>query len=82
MLKKENDAHTGTPQTTDSKTTGELLHILTSTHSQKELDNYLEAHTKPDDSLDFAGCFQHFLDLQRFSRQIKSAAMLCNQTTP
>ena len=63
MLKKENDAHTGTPQTTDSKTTGELLHILTSTHSQKELDNYLEAHTKPDDSLDFAGCFQHFLEI-------------------
>lgn len=63
MLKKENGAHTGTPQTTDSKTTGELLHILTSTHSQKELDNYLETHTESDASMDFAGCFQHFLDI-------------------
>ena len=63
MLKKENDAPSGTPQTTDSKTTGELLHILTSTHSQKELDAYLETHAKPDASLDFAGCFQHFLEI-------------------
>ncbi len=61
MLKKENDAHIGTPQTTDSKTTGELLRILTGTHSQKELDAYLETHTKPDASMDFAGCFQHLL---------------------
>lgn len=63
MLKKENDANTGAPQITDSKTTGELLQILTSTHSQKELDAYLETHTKPDVSLDFAGCFQHFLKI-------------------
>ncbi len=63
MLKKENDAHAGAPQSADTKTTGELLHILTSTHSQKELDNYLETHAKPDASLDFAGCFQHFLEI-------------------
>ncbi len=63
MLKKENNVHTGTPQTIDSKTTGELLHILTGTHSQKELDAYLETHTHPDASMDFAGCFQHFLKI-------------------
>ena len=61
MLKKENDAHTGMPQTADSKTTGELLRILTGTHSQKELDAYLETHTQPDASMGFAGCFQHLL---------------------
>ena len=63
MLKKENGVHTGTPQTTDSKTTGELLNILTSTHSQKELDTYLETHTSPEASMDFVGCFQHFLEI-------------------
>ena len=63
MLKKENDAHAGAPQTADAKTTGELLNILTGTHSQKELDTYLETHTSPDASLDFAGCFQHFLKI-------------------
>ena len=72
MLKKENDAHTETPRTADSKTTGELLRILTGTHSQKELDTYLETHTKPDDSMDFAGCFQHYLKI----RDLKKADVI------
>ena len=68
MLKKENDAHTGTPQTTDAKTTGELLNILTGTHSQKELDSYLETHTQPSAGMDFAGCFQHFLEIHELKK--------------
>lgn len=68
MLKKENDAPTGTPQNTDSKTTGELLRILTSTHSQKELDSYLETHTRPESGAGFASCFQQLLESRGMKR--------------
>lgn len=60
---RENNAHTGMPPLEDSKTTGELMHILTGTHTPKELDAYLETHTLPDTCMDFAGCFQHFLEI-------------------
>ncbi len=64
MMKKENGADTRPSQHTDFKTTGELLHILTGTHSSKELDTYIETHTQPDGSTDFASCFRHFLEIQ------------------
>lgn len=53
MLKKEGSA--------DSRTTGELLHILTGTHTQKELDDYIRQHTKSDAEMSFAAHFENLL---------------------
>ncbi len=65
---KERSVNDPAQRKTDCKTTGELLHILTSTHSAKELDTYLETHTYPEDAVDFASFFQHFLDLHHLKR--------------
>ncbi|MCI8578891.1 MAG: hypothetical protein HFG64_15560 [Lachnospiraceae bacterium] len=42
--------------------TGELQNILTSTHSRKDLANYLDQHTVPDSALSFSQTFQLLLD--------------------
>ncbi len=75
--RNELPANEKAPDKTDCKTTGELLHILTSTHSAKELDSYLEAHTYPEKAADFASCFQYFLDLHNLKRAdvIRSAQL-------
>ena len=42
--------------------TGELQNILTSTHSRKDLANYLDQHTVPDSALSFSQTFRLLLD--------------------
>ncbi len=46
----------------DEKTTGELLHILKGTHSEKELNEYIERHTQPDQEMSFAARFSDLLE--------------------
>lgn len=47
---------------TELPSTGELQNILTGTHSQKGLTDYLAQHTVPDSALSFPQAFQALLE--------------------
>lgn len=50
------------------KTTGELLSILTSTHSSTDLHQYLREYTCPDDTLSFSRTFSMMAEHHAYSK--------------
>lgn len=52
----------------NEKTTGELLSILSDTHSSKELDHYLENYTFPENHFSFSYAFAAIIEKKKLSK--------------